>query len=120
MNWANVWKRLIPQLILKGAVASTSELCKSGIYFVVPERVYRQFENLVGEVQAVTRPGPGVLTIMTYELGPFVPFGAIRTLMQKRIVRMLSTDFATAFASGRQLPLGSQLDLKVQSILAAL
>ncbi len=50
MNWANVWKRLIPQLILKGAVASTSNLCHLGHYFIVPDRVYLQFEKLVGGV----------------------------------------------------------------------
>lgn len=48
MNWANVWKRLIPQLILKGSIAATSKLCHKGIYFAVPDRVYLQFEKLIG------------------------------------------------------------------------
>ncbi len=120
LNWANVWKRLIPQLILKGTVAANSELCKSGSYFVLPERVYNQFENLVGKVNPVNLPGPGVLTIMTYELGPLVPFGSIRSLVQKRTIRMLSADFSIAFSAGHRLPLGSQLDSKVLSVLNAL
>jgi len=118
MNWANVWKRLIPQLLLKGAVASTSTLCKRGLYFVVPDRVYEQFEKLVGEVPEVSAPGPGVLTVMTYELGPLVPRGSVRSLVRCRTVRTAITDFAESFASGRELlPLGSQLDVKVRSVL---
>lgn len=120
MNWANVWKRLIPQLILKGAVASTSELCTHGIYFIVPDRVFRQFEKLVGEVEHLNSAEKGCLTVVTYELGSLVPPGTIRPLVQKRIVRMRLTDFATAFASGKQLPLGTQLDEAVNKALASL
>ncbi len=118
MNWANVWKRLIPQLILKGAVASTSNLCQQGLYFVLPDRVYVQFEKLVGKVPQVGAPGPGVLTVMTYALGPKVSAGNVRLLAQQRVIRTRITDFAEAFASGRELfPLGAELDHKVDSIL---
>ena len=120
MNWANVWKRLIPQLILKGSIASTSQFCQQGIYFVVPDRVYIQFEKLIGELVSLDAPGKGILTVMTYNLGPGVPFGAIRPLVPRRIIRVGITDFAQAFASGKQLPLGSQLDEKVEEALANL
>jgi hypothetical protein len=108
MNWANVWKRLIPQLILKGSVAATSKLCKQGHYFIVPDQVYQHFERLIGDVPPVSRPREGVLTVMTYVLGRQVPHGSIRPLEHRRTVRMLTTDFAQAFASGKQLPLGTQ------------
>ncbi len=120
MNWANVWKRLIPQLILKGSIAATSNLCSKGLYFVIPDRVFVQFEKLVGEVANVKQAAHGVLTIMTYGLGGNVPFGKIRNLERRRIVRILSTDFAKAFALGKQLPLGTQLDEKILEILEAL
>ena len=120
MNWANVWKRLIPQIILKGSIASTSTLCKKGLYFVVPDRVYVQFEKLVGKVASAPAAAHGVMTVVTYHLGPKVASGQIRPLVAARTVRMLATDFATTFASGKQLPLGSQLDEKVASILAGL
>jgi hypothetical protein len=42
---------------------------------------------------------------MTSGLGPPVPSGKIRALVPDRTVRMQATDFATAFASGKQLPL---------------
>lgn len=120
MNWANVWKRLIPQLVLKGSIAATSSLCKKGSYFVVPDRVYVQFEKIVGQVPLESAPGPGVLNVMTYSLGGKVAPGYIRPLVRMRKIRTLTTDFAQAFASGKQLPLGSQLDAKVRAVLAAL
>ncbi len=114
MNWANVWKRLIPQILLKGAIAGTSRLCRAGSYFVLPDRVYKQFEKLVGEVPAQDKPGVGVLTVMTYDLGPPVGHGKMRQLIRSRVVRMKLKDFAESFASGRELqPLGLRLDQRV-------
>jgi len=120
MNWANVWKRLIPQLILKGSMTSTSTLCTKGLYFVVPDRVYIQFERLVGKVPAAPHPSTGTLTIMTYELGDPVPAGSMRKLVLARTERMLVTEFAKAFGSGKQLPLGTELDAKVLALLEQL
>jgi hypothetical protein len=121
MNWANVWKRLIPQLMLKGAVASTSTLCNKGLYFIVPDRVYTQFEKLVGELPETDSPGQGILTVMTYGLGPEAPEGEMRPLVHSRTIRTYATDFAESFASGRELlPLGSQLDGKVNDMLSGL
>lgn len=118
MNWANVWKRLIPQIVMKGAIASTSDLTTKGMYFVVPEIVYRRFERLVGNPPAQRAAAKGVLTVMTYSLGPAVPFGRIRPLQHVRTVRTLLTDFARAFASGGELlPLGAVLDEKIISTI---
>ena len=60
------------------------------------------------------------MTVMTYELGPAVPLGEHRALIRKRLIRMLATDFAEAFAAGKQLPLGSQLDAKVAEAIMRL
>jgi Restriction endonuclease NotI len=121
MNWANVWKRLIPQIIMKGAIASTSTMTSKGMYFVAPEAVYRRFERLVGNPPPQPRTAKGVLTVMTYALGPAVAPGKIRRLQHVRTVRTLVTDFASAFASGGQLlPLGTVLDEKVISAIKAL
>lgn len=120
MNWANVWKRLIPQLILKAAVAATSTLCTMGTYFVVPDRVFVQFERLVGPVTASPTAGKGIITVMTYKIGQEVERGEIRPLVRQRTERMLATDFAQSFAAGRQLPLGTQLDQRVAAVLASL
>ena len=74
MNWANVRKRLIPQLVLKSAVAATSKLCTKGTYFIVPDRVYVQFEKIVGFVAALrTEDGGGVDDL--HGSSPTVPAG---------------------------------------------
>lgn len=40
LNWENVSKRIIPQLIYKGQVLQREELCKTGLYFVCPTPIY--------------------------------------------------------------------------------
>ena len=121
MNWANVWKRMIPQLILKGSIAATSKLCTSGNYFIVPDRAYVQFEKLLGAVELALSPGTGVLTVMTHGLGPTVPRGSIRPLCMLRTLRLLTTELARSFsAAGEQLDLGPILEEKVSSILRGL
>lgn len=118
INWANVWKRLIPQLILKGAVASTSNLCQYGHYFILPERVYLQFEKIVGRVPSVREAGRGVMSVMTYSLGSQVQFGSIRQLEYRRSARAETAQFAQAFGSGQQvLQLGPILDDKIHRVL---
>lgn len=115
MNWANVWKRLIPQLILKGMIAKHSVLSRYGTYFVVPDRVFKQFENLIGELPAVAVPGPGVLNIMTYGLGDNVAQGEIRKIKMIRQMRVSVEAFAKAFGSGTQvISLGPVLDEKIR------
>jgi hypothetical protein len=121
MNWANVWKRLIPQLILKGAAASTCTLCKSGLYFVLPERVYKQFLKVVGSVPAVKTSAQGTMTVMSYELGAPGPVGTVRQLVPVRTQKMLTKDFAAAFGAGGEMGvLGHQLEEKVLRALSAL
>jgi len=121
MNWANVWKRLIPQLILKGMISKHSLLSKFGTYFVVPDRVYKQFENLIGDLPVVGTPGPGVLNIVTYALGDNEPQGKIRKLKKIRQLRVNIEEFSKAFGSGAQVvSLGPVLDQKIRERISDL
>lgn len=40
LNWENVSKRIIPQLIYKGQVLQREDFCKTGLYFVCPQPVF--------------------------------------------------------------------------------
>jgi hypothetical protein len=40
LNWENVSKRIIPQLIYKGQVLQREELCRTGLFFVCPQPVF--------------------------------------------------------------------------------
>ena len=48
LNWENVSKRIIPQIIYKGQVLQREELCKTGLYFVCPKPVFERVLNRLG------------------------------------------------------------------------
>ena len=48
LNWENVSKRIIPQLIYKGQVLQREDLCKTGLFFVCPKSVYDRVLNRLG------------------------------------------------------------------------
>lgn len=48
LNWENVSKRIIPQLIYKGQVLQREDLCKTGLFFVCPKSVYDKVLNRLG------------------------------------------------------------------------
>ena len=119
MNWANVHKRLIPQIIRKGVVYSSSEFVRSGLYFILPDIVYRKFEDIIGaDIPLVADQGPNVLTIHTYALSEPVPaHGFQRNLVPVRQLRVSLDEFAQRFISGPNLPTGEQLDEAVKRVL---
>jgi hypothetical protein len=118
LNWANVHKRLIPQLIRKGLVFSRSKLCKSGLFFILPEIVYKKFEDVIGsDIPATDKAGRDTLTVLTYELGPKATQGKQRDLKQVRKMRFTLDEFSQRFISGPNLPSGTELDNAVRSIL---
>ncbi|MDR2364252.1 MAG: hypothetical protein LBD68_00125 [Zoogloeaceae bacterium] len=118
MNWANVHKRLIPQIIRKGIVYSKSKLVKSGLYFILPEAVYCKFEEIIGaDIPHVQNNECTVLTIHTYSLSNPVGHGSQRTLVPKRKLRVSLDEFSQRFISGPNLPTGEELDKAVKRIL---
>lgn len=118
MNWANVHKRLIPQIIRKGVVYSNSKLVKSGLYFILPDIVYRKFEDVIGaDIPTLNESGPNVLTINTYSLSEPAAHGTQRNLVLNRVLRVSLDEFAQRFISGPNLPTGDDLDFAVKRVL---
>lgn len=118
MNWANVHKRLIPQIIRKGTIYSNSDLVKSGLHFVVPDVVYQKFEEILGnDIQSLPKGGKDVLTIRTYELTPFTNHDEQRSLKLKRKILVSLEEFSKRFISGPNLPKGAALDQSVRRVL---
>ncbi len=115
MNWANVHKRLIPQLIRKGLIYAGSNLVGSGLYFVLPEIVYRKFEDVIGsDIPLVDSGGPDVLTVHTYGLSDPVAYGEQRHLVLHREIRFRLEEFSQRFIAGANLPSGGDLDNAVR------
>ncbi len=113
MNWANVHKRLIPQIIRKGQIYADSKLATKGMYFILPDTVYSRFEDIVGHTTPKALPGKGILSVFTYSLGKSVDRGKIRNLERTRIIRVSLEEFALNFISGGKIP-GSSLDEAVE------
>lgn len=53
LNWANVTKRIIPQLIQKGQILQREEKCQKGLFFVCPSLVLAKIFERLGGVEAL-------------------------------------------------------------------
>ena len=118
LNWANVHKRLIPQLIRKSVVYGGSEFVKNGLYFIVPDIVYQKFEDVIGtDIPLSDSKGKEIMTVYTYGLGDSVPHGQQRELKLVRKIRFKTEDFADRFIAGPNLPSGEDIDSAIRRIL---
>ncbi len=69
LNWENVSKRIIPQLIYKGQVLQREDLCKTGLFFVAPHPVYaRVLDRLGGKEKLPKFPSqPASIHFISYD-----------------------------------------------------
>ena len=69
LNWENVSKRIIPQLIYKGQVLQREDLCKTGLFFVASQPVYeRVLERLGGKEKLPKFPSqPASIHFISYD-----------------------------------------------------
>jgi len=69
LNWENVSKRIIPQIIYKGQVLQREDLCHCGLYFVCPDPVYRRvIERLGGKEKLPSFPSqPASIHFVSYD-----------------------------------------------------
>lgn len=71
LNWENVNKRILPQIIYKGQVLQREELCKSGLWFVTPTPVYNRIMDRLGKnVTFGYQPQPGAIHFLRYDYDP--------------------------------------------------
>lgn len=118
MNWANVHKRLIPQIIRKSLIYSRSHYVKSGLYFIVPDIVYKKFEDIIGsDIPLVDTKAADVITVYTYALGDVVPEGTIRQVVPVRKIRFKMKEFSDRFVQGPNLPEAEDLDKAIRRAL---
>lgn len=69
LNWENVSKRIIPQIIYKGQVLQREDLCRNGLYFVAPLPVYeRVLKRLGGKAALPSFPSqPAAIHFIAYD-----------------------------------------------------
>lgn len=120
LNWENVYKRILPQLIYKGHVLRREPKCTKGLYFVCPEQVYKKIEERAGGTGSwlAYPPGPGTITFRYYNLGPPSPAGTIRTLSFSGEFTTTIDQLANALAAPTNLPPAQVYEEAIRHALA--
>ena len=104
MNWENVNKRILPQIIYKGHVLRREVKCTKGLYFVCPQQVYDRIDERLGGKLHEYPLGSGTITFRSYELGPDVPAGQQRDMMLSKRFTTTVDQVAHAFTAPVNLP----------------
>ena len=104
MNWENVNKRILPQLIYKGHVLRRESRCRMGLYFACPVQVYNRIRERLGGTLHEYRPGNGTITFRSYELGGQQEDGQHRPLVFAEQFTTTVDQVALAFTSPMNLP----------------
>ena len=104
INWENVSKRILPQVIFKGHVLRQEALCRKGMYFICPSPVQARILARLGGSLRPYHPQPGALTFRQYDVGDPVAPGTRRELIYKGQMTTTVDQVALAFTSPSNLP----------------
>lgn len=103
-NWANVSKRILPQLIYKGYVLRREALCTKGLFFVCPTAVLKKVRARLGGRLLEYPVASGTITFRSYSLGAEGPAGTQRPLVLDDTFTTTVEQMAYAFVSPVNLP----------------
>jgi hypothetical protein len=106
MNWENVNKRILPQLIIKGLMLQAERLCAHGIFFVTPKPVYdRIMLRLGGEARLREIPRqPGSITFVRLDYHGHPQAGNQAALATLPLRTISTSDMSLAFITPENLP----------------
>ncbi|MHB1702372.1 MAG: NotI family restriction endonuclease [Acidobacteriaceae bacterium] len=117
VNWENVSKRILPQLIYKGHVLRRERLCAKGLFFVCPAPVRDKIVQRLGGTLLGYGLQPGALTFRWYDLGPEIENGLQRDLVLGGQMTTTVDQVATAFTAPTNLPEAGVYQQAIQSEL---
>lgn len=84
LNWENVSKRIIPQIIYKGQVLQREDLCRTGLYFVSPKPVHDRILKRLGGRERLpvfpVQPASVHFIAYDYQLNTDIVDGEVRPL----------------------------------------
>ena len=106
MNWENVNKRILPQLIIKGLMLQAEALCRDGIFCLTPTVVFeRIMARLGGEQRFRHIPRqPGSITFVRMDYGPPPAQGTVAPLAPAPYMTISTSDLSLAFITPENLP----------------
>lgn len=117
VNWENVSKRILPQIIYKGHVLRREPRCSRGMFFVCPTPVYERIRRRLGGELLAYNVQPGALTFRWYDIGPEMPLGEIRALSSVGQFTTTIDQVAHAFVSPSNLPPAGVYEQAIQAAL---
>lgn len=105
INWENVSKRILPQLIYKGNVLRRERLCTKGLFFVCPTPVYERVADRLGHnMMEYPNLQPGSLTFRWYDISNEPVDGQFRSLQPSGQFSTTVDQVALAFTAPVNLP----------------
>ena len=117
INWENVNKRIIPQLLTKGNVFQREKMCKKGVFFVTPTPVYQRVIDRLGAKLSEFPFQSSALTFRHYGLSHDIVPGAVRELVFQGQYTTTIENLKEAFNSTLNLPPMNSIAEKIQSAL---
>jgi hypothetical protein len=104
LNWSNVTKRILPQLIYKGYVLRRERLCGKGLFFVCPTQVLEKIRLRLSTNMLDYPIAAGTITFQAYHLGNDLGLGQQRQLIKGETFTTTVEQVAYAFVSPVNLP----------------
>jgi Restriction endonuclease NotI len=104
LNWANVSKRILPQLIYKGYVLRREQKCGKGLFFICPSAVLEKVKRRLGTKMLEYPIAAGTITFIPYDLGDDLGQGKHRKLIKGEAFTTTVEQVAYAFVSPVNLP----------------
>jgi hypothetical protein len=117
INWENVSKRILPQIIYKGHVLRREPLCTKGLFFICPTPVYGKILERLGNSLTTYHPQPGALTFRWYTVSGQVESGVPRDLEFGGQMTTTIDQVALAFTSPSGLPAPRVYEQAIQAEL---
>lgn len=120
LNWENVSKRILPQLIVKGLMLQGERLSTHGIYFVTPEPVFKKIAARLGGMERLreipTQPGSITFVRYGYEEYPSTD-GLPLELVVTGTTTISTSDMSIAFISPQNLPPAGSYEARLRKRL---
>jgi hypothetical protein len=117
LNWENVSKRILPQLIVKGLMLQGEALSTHGIYFVTPEPVFQKIAMRLGGMGRLREipPQPGAITFVRLGYVGDLVAGVPLELGVVGTTTISTSDMSIAFISPQNLPPAGSYEKKIRA-----
>lgn len=119
LNWENVNKRILPQLIYKGHVLRRENLCRRGLFFISPSAVHERIMTRLGNtLLPYTNLQPGSITFLHFNVAPYV--SGTRGIKLEGEFSSTIDQVALAFTSPTNLPESGVYEQAIRAAIRAI